>query len=394
MQNARPRLVFLVTEDWYFLMHRLPMAFAAQRAGYDVHVACRVGDKGAGIAALGFTLHPLDWKRGSLNPLHVTSIVRQVRALYRRIKPDIAHHVALQPVVVGSLAAIGLPVRRINAFAGLGFVFVSRSLRARALRPVIVALLRFLLNDRKSAVVVENSDDRAALAAIGIEEERLNIISGSGVDVDKMRPLPEPQEEVTAAFVGRLLDDKGIRPLVAAHEMLRNRGERLRLLIAGEGDAANPASISQAEINSWKARSGIEMLGHVEGIQRVWERAHIAVLPSRREGLPVSLLEASAFGRPIVATDVPGCREIVRHGVNGFLVPADDPSALSGALAVLVRDPDLRRRFGEASRRIVENEFSSARVGQQIVALYDALLERRSGSGVAPAAPSREHRRL
>jgi glycosyltransferase involved in cell wall biosynthesis len=394
MQSARPRLVFLVTEDWYFLMHRLPMAFAAQRAGYDVHVACRVGDKGAEIAAHGFTLHSLDWRRGSLNPLHVTSTIRRVRALYRRIKPDIAHHVALQPVVVGSIAALGLRLRRINAFAGLGFVFVSSSLRARGLRPVIVALLRFLLNNRKSAVVVENSDDRAALAAIGIEEERLSIISGSGVDVDKMKPLPEPEGEVTAAFVGRLLDDKGVRPLIAAFELLRRRGARLRLLIAGEADPANPASISQAETNSWKVKSGIEMLGHVDGIQRVWERAHIAVLPSRREGLPVSLLEASAFGRPIVATDVPGCREIVRHGVNGFLVPADDPSALSGALAVLERDPDLRRRFGEASRRIVENEFSSVRVGQQIVALYDKLLERSSGSAVTPAAASQEHRRL
>ena len=393
MQNARPRLLFLVTEDWYFMLHRLPMAFAAQRAGYDVHVACRVGDNGADIAAHGFTLHPLDWRRGSLNPLHVASILRQVRALYRRIKPDIVHHVALQPVLVGSLAAFGFPVRRVNAFAGLGYVFVSRSLRARALRPVIVALLRFLLNDRRSAVVVENLDDRAALDAIGIEEERLNIVSGSGIDVDKMKPLPEPEGEVTAAFVGRLLDDKGVRPLIAAFELLRGCGQRLRLLIAGEGDPANPASISQAEIDGWKARSGIEMLGHVAGIQRVWERAHIAVLPSRREGLPVSLLEASAFGRPLVATDVPGCREIARHGVNGFLVPADDPSALSGALAVLERDPELRRRFGEASRRIVENEFSSARVGQQIVALYDKLLERSSESGAAPAAPLPEHRR-
>lgn len=380
MQDSRPRLVFLVTEDWYFLMHRLPMALAAQRMGYDVHVVCRVGNKGVEISAHGFTLHHLDWRRGSLNPLHVTSIVRQVRDLYRRIKPDIAHHVALQPVVIGSLAAIGLPVRRVNAFAGLGFVFVSRSLKARLLRPIIVAILRFFLNDGKSAAVVENLDDRAALAAIGIGEERLNVISGSGVDVDKLRPLPESKEGVTAAFVGRLLHDKGLRALIAAFELLHSHGERLRLLIAGEGDPANPASISQVEIDSWKARPGIEVLGHVEGIQRVWERAHIAVLPSRREGLPVSLLEAAALGRPIVATDVPGCREIVRHGVNGFLVPADDALALSGALAVLARDAGLRQRFGEAGRHIVETEFSSERIGEQIVALYDRLLERNSGT--------------
>ncbi|MGV3632917.1 MAG: glycosyltransferase family 4 protein [Pseudorhodoplanes sp.] len=385
-QDVRPRLLFLVTEDWYFLMHRLPMAFAAQRAGYDVHVACRVVRKGADIAAHGFTLHPLDWRRGSLNPLHVASIVRQVRALYRRVRPDIAHHVALQPVVIGSLAAIGLPLRRVNAFAGLGFVFVSRSLRARAMRPLMIALLRSVLNDEKSVVVVENSDDRAALAAIGVEKDRLHLVSGSGVDIDKMRPLPEPAGEVTAAFVGRLLDDKGVRPLVAAFDLVRGHGQKLRLLIAGEPDPANPASISQAEIDRWKAKSGIEMLGHVEGIQRVWEAAHIAVLPSRREGLPVGLLEAAAFGRPIVATDVPGCREIARHGVNAFVVPPDDPSALAGALAVLARDADLRRKFGAAGRCMVENEFSSTRVGDQIVALYDSLIHRSSGAeGARPA---------
>jgi glycosyltransferase involved in cell wall biosynthesis len=386
MHESRPRLVFLVTEDWYFMMHRLPMAFAAQRAGYDVHVACRVDKKGPDIAAHGFTLHPLDWKRGSLNPLHVLSILTQVRDLYRRIKPDIAHHVALQPVVIGSLAALNLPLNRVNAFAGLGFVFVSRSLKARIMRPAMVALLRFLLNGKNSAVVVENSDDRAALAAIGVETDRLHIVSGSGVDVEQMRPLPEPDGDVTAAFVGRLLDDKGVRPLVAAFELLRSRGEKLRLLIAGERDPANPASIPRDEIEQWKAKPGIEMLGHVDGIRQVWERAHIAVLPSRREGLPVGLLEASAFGRPIVATDVPGCREIARHGINAFVVPPDDPSALSGALTVLARDPELRRRFGEAGRRIAESEFSSKRVGEQIVAIYDVLIKRHPSVATAEAA--------
>jgi glycosyltransferase involved in cell wall biosynthesis len=189
--------------------------------------------------------------------------------------------------------------------------------------------------------------------------------------------LPEPDGEVTVAFVGRLLDDKGIRSMIAAHDMLRNNGERLRLLVAGVGDPANPASIPQSEVESWKAKPGIELLGHVDGIQKVWQRAHIAVLPSRREGLPVSLLEAAAFGRPMVATDAPGCREIARHDVNAFLVPPDDPSALSGAIAVLARNPALRKRFGAAGRLITENEFSRARIGQLVVALYDGLLQRR-----------------
>jgi hypothetical protein len=163
--TAGPVLVYLVTEDWYFISHRLPMALAAQRAGYQVHVATRVKAHGAEIQAQGFTLHPLDWQRGSTNPLNVASIVRQVRGLYRRLKPDIAHHVALQPAVIGSMAATGLPLVRLNALAGLGFVFTSRNPSALLMRPVLTALVRMLFNSPLSAVLVQNPDDREAVHA-------------------------------------------------------------------------------------------------------------------------------------------------------------------------------------------------------------------------------------
>jgi glycosyltransferase involved in cell wall biosynthesis len=373
--TAGPVLVYLVTEDWYFISHRLPMALAAQRAGYQVHVATRVKAHGAEIQARGFTLHPLDWQRGSTNPLKVASIVRQVRDLYRRLKPDIAHHVALQPAVIGSMAATGLPLVRLNALAGLGFVFTSRNPSALLMRPVLTALVRMLFNSPLSAVLVQNPDDREAVHALGVAPQRVHLIPGSGVDTDAIKALPEPDGEVTAAFVGRLLDDKGVRPLIEAQALMRQQGESVRLLIAGDRDPANPASIPAEEVEDWRRRPGVELLGHVSGIEKVWGRAHIAVLPSRREGLPKSLLEAAAFGRPIVATDVPGCREIARHDVNAFLVPPDDPVALADAIAVLARDPALRSRLGAAGRALVEAEFSSVRIGTDIVALYDSLTE-------------------
>lgn len=379
-----PVLIYLVTEDWYFVSHRLPMALAAQRAGYQVHVATRVKAHGAAIEAQGFTLHPLNWQRGSINPMNVASIVRQVRDLYRRLKPDIAHHVALQPAIVGSLAATGLPPVRLNALAGLGFVFTSRDPKALLMRPVLAALARLLFNHRLSAVLVQNPDDSAAVQALGVATDRVHLIPGSGVDTVAIQPLPEPPGEVTAAFVGRLLDDKGVRPLVEAQALMTRRGESVRLLIAGDRDPANPASIPAAEIEGWRHRPGVECLGQVSGIEKVWARAHVAVLPSRREGLPKSLLEAAAFGRPIVATDVPGCREIARHDVNAFLVPPDDPVALADAIAVLARDPALRVRLGAAGRAMVEAEFSSARIGTDIVALYDSLTK--TGPALLPGA--------
>jgi glycosyltransferase involved in cell wall biosynthesis len=241
---------------------------------------------------------------------------------------------------------------------------------------VLQTLLRLILNRRRSAALVQNGDDRDAITAIGVDAARVFLIPGSGVDVDVLTPLPEPSGEVTLGYVGRLLEDKGLRSLIAAHDLLAQRGVAVKLLIAGQADPANPASIGDAEIDSWRRRPNVTLLGHVNDVREVWARAHIAVLPSRREGLPKSLLEAAACGRPMIATDVPGCREIARHGINGLLVPADDAPALAGAIETLAGDPALRRQYGAAGRKLAEAEFSSARIGGKTVALYDGLLGR------------------
>jgi glycosyltransferase involved in cell wall biosynthesis len=375
-KRAKPVLVYLVTEDWYFLSHRLPMARAARAAGYEVHVVTHVDEGRAAIEAEGFRLHAMDWHRGSVSPLAFLSNVLAVRRLYKRIAPDLVHHVALQPTIVGSLAADGSPCMRLNALAGLGFVFTSATTKAQLVRPILRALLRHALGHRRAATLVQNPDDRAAVQSLGIDDSRIHVIPGSGVETDELTPLPEPDGPVTVGFVGRLLDDKGLRPLVSAHAILARRGKTVRLLIAGDPDPANPVSIPPQEIAEWARRPGLELLGHVPDIRNVWKAAHIAVLPSRREGLPKSLLEAAACGRPIVATDVPGCREIARPNVNALLVPPDDADALADAIGRLADDADLRRKFGEAGRRLVESEFSAARVGRDIVMLYDRLLGR------------------
>jgi glycosyltransferase involved in cell wall biosynthesis len=369
-----PRLLYLVSEDWYFLSHRLPMARAARDAGYDVHVATRVVGGGDAIQTEDFTLHPMDWKRGSLNPLNFLRAASEVRALYRNVAPDLVHQVALWPSVVGSFAGLGLPVRRLSALAGLGFAYTSQSAKARVVRAILGRVLRFLFDRPGSGVLVQNPDDRAAMAAIGIDNARVFLIPGSGIDTDRHRPLPEPAGPVTMAYVGRLLDDKGLRPLVAAHALLSERGRPVRLWIAGDPDPANPGSIPAEEIAAWRGQAGIDLLGHVKDITGVWAQAHIAVLPSRREGLPKSLLEAAACGRPIVATDVPGCREIARQDINALLVPPDDPAALADAIDRLAGDAALRQQFGAAGRRMVEAEFSSTHIGAAIVALYGKML--------------------
>ena len=384
----RRRVLYLVTEDWYFISHRLPMARAAQQAGFEVHVATRVDRHGEAIEAEGFHLHPVSWRRGSLDPRDLFRVVREVRQLYRKLKPDLAHHVALPATVVGSLAATGMPIICLNAMTGLGTIFISTALKVRAARMVLRPALRTLLNRAGAAVLVQNLDDRGLIEKLGVDPARIALIPGSGVDTDVMvrAPEPEPTGPVTVAFVGRLVEAKGIRTLVKAHRRLHARGRDIRLLIAGLPDPANPSSIPSDEIGRWAQEPNLSYLGFVEDTAALWARAHIAVLPSRREGLPLSLLEAAACGRPIVATDVPGCRAIARPDLNALLVPVDDVQALADAIDRLALDPALRQRFGEASRQLAEGEFSARRIGQELIALYRHLLE--PEAVIARAKPS------
>jgi glycosyltransferase involved in cell wall biosynthesis len=385
----RPKLLYVVTEDWSFTLHRLPMARAARDAGYEVHVATRVVDRRPQIESEGFILHAITLKRGSLNPLAMLRTVRDLRRIYRSIRPDIVHHVALAPAVLGSLASLGLSLQKVDALTGLGFIFTSATPRARLLRPFVQRLLTFLLSRPGTTVLVQNPDDRDAAKQLGVRGEHIALIPGSGVDIDLLLPLPEPELPFTVGFVGRLLYDKGVQILVEAHRLLTERGQPFRLLLAGTPDASNPASIPQSILDQWRQTEGIVLLGQVADISTVWAKAHIAALPSRREGLPKTLLEAAACGRAMVATDVPGCREIVRDGLTGVLVPAESPEALARAIERLMDDPQLRQRYGLAARQAAVEEFSSERVGRDIVALYERVLTEHPTGALATAAVRR-----
>jgi glycosyltransferase involved in cell wall biosynthesis len=364
------RLVYLVTEDWYFVSHRLPMARAAKAAGYEVHVITRVDRCRTQIEAEGFVVHPTDLARGSLRPDRLFAAARAVRARYHAIGPDLVHHVAVQCVVIGLVAAIGLRLPTVNALTGLGSLFTKTG----PLSMLAGLILPLLLRRRGAIALVQNGDDRALIKKLGVAEERITLIAGSGVDTDRLTPLPEPEGPVTFAYVGRMLEDKGVRTLIEAHRILQRAGDPPGLLLAGTSDPHNPTSVSEAELKAFSTEPGMTWLGHVADIRAVWARAHVAVLASRREGLPLSLLEAAACGRPMIATDVPGCREIALPDVNALLVPADDPAALAAAMRRAANDPELRRNLAAGSRPLVEARFSSRQIGQEIVALYARLL--------------------
>jgi glycosyltransferase involved in cell wall biosynthesis len=370
-----PRLIYVVTEDWYFLSHRLPMARAARAAGFEVHVATNVGEDAANIREEGFILHPVRFARGRLSPLRTMRTILALRRLYRTVNPAIVHYVAMQPTLLGIVASFGSKFAVVYAITGLGYAFVADSGKTRSLRRAFRRLLRLGLNRHRTIGLVQNPDDREVLVNVGVKQERIALIPGSGIDADRFRPIPEPDGQVTVAFVGRMLADKGVRTLMEAQRILRASGIPCDLLLAGTPDPANPTSIPQIEVAGWGRETGVTWLGHVADVATVWRRAHIAVLPSRGgEGVPKSLLEAAAFGRPLIATDVPGCREIVIHEKTGLLVPVDDPQALAAAILRLVRSSQQRVRFGVAARRLVDERFAADLVGRATVALYQRLL--------------------
>jgi glycosyltransferase involved in cell wall biosynthesis len=242
------------------------------------------------------------------------------------------------------------------------------------LRPVIVRLLRLVCMRKKAVSLVENPDDRDALLSLGITSDHISIIPGSGVDIGRFQPMVEPAGTPTVAFVGRLLADKGIRALVAAVRLLNSRAHTVNLVIAGDMDPANPTTIRGSELEDWARDPNIRWAGHVKDIVEIWAQAHIAVLPSRREGLPMALVEAAACGRPMIATDVPGCREVVRPGETGLLVPFNDPTSLADAIRELADAPSLRQRYGAAASRLAVEKFSAKAIGDQTVQLYKDLI--------------------
>ncbi len=374
--KARPRLLLLVTEDWYFWSHRLDLARAARDAGIEVLVATRVQHHGELIAGEGFKLFPIRLLRQSRDPLRELVSIIELVNLYRHERPHIVHHIAMKPVLYGSWAArLSRVPAVVNTFAGLGFTFISNDQQVRLFRSAIGRALRWALALPRARVIFQNGEDREQLVRAGIvRENQAVIIRGSGVNISKFVPRPEENGDFLVVLPARMLWDKGVGEFVEAAKLLHEWGVRAKCVLVGRLDKQNPASIPESQLDEWQKDGVVEWWGHQEDMPGVLASAHIVILPSYREGLPRVLLEAAACARPIVATDVPGCREIVRHGDNGFLVPPKNPQALARAIAVLVQDPALRARMGARGRAMVESCFTAEQVARETLAVYQELL--------------------
>ncbi|WP_426664064.1 glycosyltransferase family 4 protein [Rhodanobacter aciditrophus] len=375
------KTVLFANTDWYLYNFRRSLAMALQRQGCDVLLISPAGPYGDKLRALGLRWEPLPMARRSLNPLREAALLWHLVRLLRRERPMLVHGFTIKCAVYGSLAArlAGVPAR-VNAVAGMGYVFTSSEMKARSLRPLVRALLRLALGGRGARLILQNADDVALFRrARLVDAQHIRLIRGSGVNCAQFatatRTMAANDGRMRVLLASRLLWDKGLGEFVAALRQLRREGCAIRALLAGTPDPGNPAAVPEETIRGWVSEGLVTWLGHVEDMAGLLASVDVVVLPSHREGLPRTLVEAAACGLPLITTDVPGCREVVTDGVDGLLVPKGDGEALAHAIRRLREDPELARRLGDAARRKARSQFDEHIVIRQTLAAYAELCD-------------------
>lgn len=369
------RLLIVVNNPAFFMSHRLPLALGARDDGFDVHVATMDGPAVAQITGHGLTHHVIPLSRSGGNPLQELNSIWALWRLFRQQRPDVVHAVTIKPVLYAGIAArLARVPAYVAAISGLGFLFLDNSRKGVWVRRVVTLLYRLALGHGNSRVIFQNRNDAEVLQQAGaVRAEQVVLIRGSGVDLSRFRDTDEPSGPPVAIMVARMLRDKGVQEFVDAARLAAGRPNGLRWLLVGSPDPGNPASVTEQDLQGWQAEGVVTWLGERHDIADLYQQSHIAVLPSYREGLPKSLIEAAACGRVVVTTDVPGCRDAIEPGETGLLVPARDALALSQAVQQLAGDAVLRRQMGKAGRALAEQAFDIREVVRRHVEVYMAL---------------------
>jgi glycosyltransferase involved in cell wall biosynthesis len=416
------KVVLFANTEWYLYNFRRSLAKALQDAGHEVILVSPPGPYGERLRDLGFRWEPVPMDRRSLNVWREVVLLDRLRGFFRRERVDLVHGFTIKSAVYGSVAAKFAGVgARVNAVAGMGYVFSSDDLQARLLRPVVRGLARLTLGGKTARLILQNPDDVDLFRRHHlVQPEQIRLIPSSGVDCVRFAPaapgnsslieefrglcrasggqartVPGAREALRVVLPGRLLWEKGIREFVEAARALRAEGREICFLLAGEPDEGNPSAVPVPMVERWQQEGLVKWLGYVDDMPSLFRSVDVAVLPSYREGLPRGLIEAGACGLPLVTTDAPGCREVVVDGVNGFLVRVRDAPSLARAIARLQDEPDARERMGRASREKVVREFDERIVIERTFAVYQELLPGFStGYGGAQSAQSASFSRV
>ena len=377
MTAQPPRVLMVLNDAPFFISHRLPLALVARDAGCAVHIAAPFE---AGPVAImedaGLVHHDIPLRRGARALIGELALVAAIWRVVRRVRPDVMHAVTMKPVLYGGLVARAARVPAVvHAITGLGYLFVTEGTSARLQRAIIKSFYRFALDHRNAHAIFQNPDDLRLFRDAGLVDPAItSMIKGCGVDMTLFAPTPEPDGPPVVMFPARILGDKGVHEFVAAARILKQRGADARFVLVGRTDPDNPTDVGEAAIKAWTDEGAAEWWGFADDMAATLGKAHVVCMPSYREGLPRVLIEAAACGLPIVTADIPGCREIVRDGDNGTLVPVRDGPATAEAIGRLLDDAGLRQRMGGRGRVIAVDEFSVEDFIAKSLAAYRAVL--------------------
>lgn len=370
-------IIFVVNAPEFFLSHRLPLALAALKSGFQVHVATPDGPEVRNISSMGFTHHVVPFTRSGQNLLNELGTLLCLVKLFLRVNPTLVHLITIKPVLYGGIAARLAGIKSVvSAVSGLGTVFLADSVVARLRRGLVMLLYRAAFKQKRLAVIFQNPDDRNVLLGLkALKDDQARMIRGSGVKLEDYPCLPQPSGKTVVVMAARLLRDKGVLEFVEAARLLQDRGIEVEMRLIGSPDPGNPTSVMQQELEHWKNEGLVELLGFRKDIAVQYAAANIVCLPSYREGLPKSLVEAAACGRAVITTDVPGCRDAITPGVTGLLVPVKNAVALADAIQTLIKDPELRNSMGQAGRALAEEAFTIEKIVEQHMDIYRDLVE-------------------
>jgi glycosyltransferase involved in cell wall biosynthesis len=373
------KVLLVANSGWGLANFRLPLAKTLSDAGMEVVFVSPEDEHVSKLVDAGFRWVEWGLRRRGILPVAEALATASLTATYRRERPQAVQHFAIKAILYGTLAAGFAGVKSVtNTFTGIGFPFLDTG-GSKLARPLLSPLIKRLLHRPGVVTIFHNEEDRRFMVEKGLcPSDRAVVILGSGVDTELYRPRPNsnsgpndnPDSPPIVVMVARMLIDKGVREYVGAADLLAAKGVDARYQLVGSPDSGSRLSITDEQYSRWKQESPVEFLGFRTDTHNVIADSDIAVLPSYHEGLPLFLIEAMSCGLPVVATDVVGCRSVVKHEVNGLLVPVKNVSALADAIQRLVSDPELRAELGAAGRRMAIERFDQ----QLVLPQYAKLL--------------------
>jgi glycosyltransferase involved in cell wall biosynthesis len=376
----KKRLLFVVNVDWFFLSHRLGIAKAAMNQGYEVHIATAITGNPKILTDEGLILHHIPLNRSNIDPLSVIKYLFKLIKVFKLVQPDLVHLVTIKPVLIGGIALKFFKVPAVVfAISGMGYVYIGNKFIHQFLRLLSSIIYKLALNHPNAIVICQNADDLKLVKGItNLPRKAFTLIKGSGVDLKKFKPTKLPAQPPIIMFPARMLFDKGVNEFVEAAKRISSNQSieiKARFVLVGMLDDGNKASLKPSDILELEQNNIVEYWGHKESMEEILPLSTVVVLPSYREGLPKVLSEAAACGRPIITTDVPGCRDVLQKNISGLLVPANNSKKLADAMIKLITTPNMCSSFGNAGRIFAEKNFSLEIIINQHIKIYQDLTE-------------------